>query len=111
MSDQVETAPTLDVTSDDKLWAALSYVFSPVIPIIMLLIEDKKSRSFIKFHAVQSLVIGVVLFIVVPIIATFTFGCGFILWFIMLYWAYKAYQGEVFNIPVVTDLIKGQGWV
>jgi len=72
MSDQVETAPTLDVTSDDKLWAALSYVFSPVIPIIMLLIEDKKSRSFIKFHAVQSLVIGVVLFIVVPIIATFT---------------------------------------
>lgn len=111
MSDQVETVSTPDVSSDDKLWAALSYVFSPVIPIIMLLIEDKKNRSFIKFHAVQSLVIGIVLFILVPIIATFTFGCGLILWFVMFYWAYKAYQGEIFDIPVVTNLIKGQGWV
>jgi uncharacterized membrane protein len=108
MTDQVDTT---GITSDDKLWAALSYVFSPLVPIIMLLIEDKKNRPYIKFHAVQSLVIGVVLFILVPIIATFTFGCGLVIWFIMLYWAYKAYQGQMFDIPVVTNFIKGQGWV
>ncbi len=102
---------TTSVSSDDKLWAALSYVFSPLVPIILLLMEEKKKQPFIKFHAVQSLAVGIVLIIVVPLLAMLTFGCGFIIWFIMLYWAYKAYQGEMFNIPVVTNFIKGQGWV
>ena len=50
-----------EVTSDDKLWAALSYVFAPIVGIIMLLMEDKKARPFIKFHAVQSIAVGIVL--------------------------------------------------
>jgi uncharacterized membrane protein len=108
MSDQ-PAVPS--VSSDDKLWAALSYVFSPLVPIILLLMEDKKKQPFIKFHAVQSLVIGVIIWIVVPIIAAFTFGCGLILWFVMFYWAYKAYQGVMFDIPVITNFIKSQGWV
>ncbi len=45
----------------------------------------------------------------VPILAIFTFGCGFIIWFVMLYWAYKAYQGVMFDIPVVTNFIKEPG--
>ncbi len=100
-----------DITSDDKLWAALSYAFSPLIPLILMLMDDKKERPFIKFHAVQSLVVGIILFVIVPIIAIFTLGCGSIVWFIMFYWAYKAYQGEIFDIPIITDFIKGQGWV
>lgn len=96
-----------DITSDDKLWAALSYIFSPIVPIILLLMEDKKARPFIKFHAVQSLILGVVLFLLVAV----TFGCGGILWFVMLFWAYKAYQGEAFEVPVITNLMKNQGWV
>ena len=47
-----------DVTSDDKLWAALGYPI-PIIPIIVLLMEDKKNRPFIKFHAIQSLIFNV----------------------------------------------------
>ena len=108
MSDQVETS---GVSSDDKLWAALSYVFSPLVPVILLLMEEKKKRPFIKFHAVQSLVVGIVLFIVVPIIATLTLCIGSVLWLVMFYWAYKAYQGEMFDIPIVTNFIKKQGWV
>lgn len=108
MSDQFGTP---EVTSDDKLWAALTYIFSPLIPVILLLMEEKKNRPFIRFHAVQSLAVGVVMIIAVPIIATLTLGCGSILWFIMFYWAYKAYQGEMVQIPVVTDFIKSQGWV
>ena len=107
MTDQVDTT---GVSSDDKLWAALSYVFAPLVPIILLLMEEKKNRPFIKFHAVQSLIVGIVMIIVVPIIAAFTLGCGALLWLIMLYWAYKAYQGQMFNIPVITDLVKNQGW-
>lgn len=107
MSDQISP----DVTSDDKLWAALSYVIAPIIGIIMLLMEDKKVRPYIKFHAVQSIAISIVLMIVVPIIAVPTLGCGSVLWFIMFWWAYKAYQGEEVTIPVVTDFIRNQGWV
>jgi C4-dicarboxylate transporter len=57
-----------DITSDDKLWALLSYIFSPLIPLIMLLMEDKKKRPFIKFHAVQAIVLGVVEFILYAVL-------------------------------------------
>jgi len=95
-----------EVTSDDKLWAALAYVFSPLIPIVILLMEDKKNRPFIRAHNVQALVAG----IVIVILASVTLGCLSILWFAMFYWAYKAYQGEMVNIPGITGLVKNQGW-
>lgn len=100
-----------EITSDDKLWAALGYVFAPVVGIIMLLMEDKKVRPFIKFHSVQSIAVSVIFWIVVPIIALVTFGCGSVLYFVMFWWAYKAYQGEMFEIPVITNFVKNQGWV
>lgn len=100
----------METTSDDKLWAALSYVFAPIIGIILLLMEDKKARPYIKFHAVQSIVASIILFIVVPIIAIPTFGCGSILYFIMFWWAYQAYQGQEVKIPVISDFVRNQGW-
>jgi uncharacterized membrane protein len=108
MSEQPVVAP--DATSDDKLWAALAYVFSPLVPIILLFIEEKKNRPFIKAHNAQALAAGIVMVIVVPILATFTCGIGAFLWLVMLYWAYKAYQGQYVKIPVVTDFVKNQGW-
>lgn len=104
MSDQFSAS---EVTSDDKLWAALGYIFSPVIPIIMLLIEEKKVRPFIKYHSIQS----IAAFIVIFVLATITVGCGSILILVMFYWAYKAYQGEYFEIPVLTNFMKNQGWI
>jgi len=106
--------PMSDVTSDDKLWAALSYVFAPIVGIIVLLMEDKKARPFIKFNGVQSIVASVAFWIIATIITTVTIGfgglCVPVLWLVFLYWAYQAYQGQAVNIPVVTNFIKGQGW-
>jgi len=99
--------PMMDVTSDDKLWAALAYIpfIWPFIAIIILLMEDKKSRPFIKYHAVQALSVGVAAFVL-------SFLCiGFLLFLYMLYLAYDAYQGNKTEVPVVTDFIKNQGWV
>jgi uncharacterized membrane protein len=113
-SEELMENQPMDVTSDDKLWAALSYVFAPIVGIIVLLMEDKKARPFIKFHGVQSIVASVAVWIVVAIIATVTLGigglCAPLVWLVFLYWAYKAYQGEMVNIPVVTNFIKNQGW-
>lgn len=110
----MENRPMMEVTSDDKLWAALSYALAPIVGVIVLLMEDKKSRPFVKFHAVQSIVASVAVWVVVMVIATVTFGiggfCAPLVWIVFLYWAYKAYQGESVNIPVVSDFIRNQGW-
>ena len=101
-----------EITDDDKLWAALTYVFTPLIPIILMLMEDKKDRPFIKAHNAQALAWGVVLWVVTFILSFVLIGicvglAGFAL---QLYWGYKAYQGEYINIPVITDFVKNQGW-
>ena len=112
MSQEPMNEPMTDITSDDKLWAALGYAIG-LIAIIVLLMEDKKNRPFIKFHAVQSIALYVVYIIISIILGVTVVGaiCAPILWFVFLYWAYKAYQGEMFEVPVVTNFIKGQGWV
>ncbi len=99
-----------EITSDDKLWAALAYFFSPITPIIIMLMDDKKDRPFIKAHNAQALVLGILMTVILPVVATLTLGCGAIIGLIMWYWAYKAYQGEYIKIPVVTDFVKNQGW-
>jgi len=93
-----------EITSDDKLWAALAYVFSPLVPIILMLMEDKKSRPFIKAHNAQALILGIIT------ILTSGFCVGLLVWVYQLYLAYKAYQGEYANVPVISDFVKNQGW-
>jgi uncharacterized membrane protein len=94
-----------DITSDDKLWAALGYII-PIIAIVVLFMEDKKNRPYVKFNAVQSIVASVVL----SILATVTFGCGSILFLALFWWAYQAYQGQDVRIPMISDFIRNQGW-
>jgi uncharacterized membrane protein len=97
-------------TSDDKLFAALAYVFSPIVPILILFLEDKKNRPFIRAHNVQAMVAGIILAVVLSFLAVFTCGVSTLGWLVMFYWAYKANQGELIEIPVITDFVKGQGW-
>lgn len=110
MSDQ--DIPTLDVTSDDKLWALLSYLLTPVVPIIVLLMEDKKQRPFIKAHYMQALVLGIVLWVINFLLSFILIGiCTSILTLVLLiYYGVKAYRGEIIEIPVVTNFVKNQGW-
>ena len=103
-----------EITSDDKLWAALGYPI-PILPIIVLLMEEKKNRPFIKFHAVQSLAFNVAVWVIIFILSLVTFGigavCAPILWLVTLWPAYEAYQGKYLELPVITNFIKNQGWV
>ena len=95
-----------EVTSDDKLWALLSYLF-PIIAIVVLFMEDKKARPFIKFHAVQAIAVTIAL----TIISAVTLGCGGILFLAMIWWGIEAYNGKMVEIPFITNFIKNQGWV
>jgi len=112
------------ITSDDKLWAALGYPIV-IIAVVMLLLEDKKKRPFIKFHAIQAIALNVVLWVVwiifailIGIIAAVTLGIGSILgciypitWLLLIWPAILAFQGQTFDIPVITKFLRGQHWV
>jgi len=94
------------ISHDDRIWAAMAYAFSPVLPIIIFLLEEQKDKPFIKAHLTQAFILGLFYVFIVAI----TLGCGSILWVLMLYFAFKAYQGELIEIPLVSDFAKAQGW-
>ncbi|MGB5933511.1 MAG: DUF4870 domain-containing protein [Anaerolineae bacterium] len=118
--------PTEEITENDKLMAALSYIIVAIVPLIILLSENLKDRPYQRYHAITSLALMVVFIIYEAVISLFYCGAtvitggilGLCLWIVFfvpfipaLYYAYLAYQGQYFDIPVVTDFIKNQGWV
>ncbi len=124
-----EERPTTD---NDKLLAAIAYIFWP-LAVIILVSEANRERPFQRYHAVQSLGLDVVIAVVYVFFACFygiivaiasaiadflgaMLSCLAVpFWLIpaaVLFWfAYRAYQGEKFEIPVLTEFIQGQGWL
>jgi len=102
-----EQPVTTDLTQDDKLWALLSWLFWPVA-LIMLLMDDKKNRPFIKYNAVLSLAYTVPMYV----IGTITVGCLLLIGGIYaIVLAVQAFQGQWVKVPFLTDFVKKQGWV
>jgi len=101
-----------EITSNDKLMAALSYPIG-IVAIVILLVEDMKSRPFQKYHAVQALAVNVVLIVLSVVLGwTVILACvPLLLWLVTFYWAYLAYQGQYFDIPGLTPFLKSQGWL
>ena len=104
MAEEMEAMPGGEVTQDDKLWALLSYIFCPLIGIIVLLLEDKKNRPFIKYNAWVSIILGVLVIIL-------SWACiGILVWFYAIYLGIKSYGGEWVEVPVISDFVRNQGW-
>jgi len=115
MTEQIpvsQSISTEEPSSDDRLWALLAYILSPIVPIIALLMEEKKSRPYIRFHSVQALVLGVInLVLGLVLSATIVLACiPLFIWLYMIYLGVLAYQGKPFTVPFLTDFIKKQGW-
>lgn len=113
------TAPSTSSTTGlaDNLAGALAYVLGPISGIFFLVVE-KQSR-FVRFHAMQSLLVGVLLIIVnfvlnvlnavlvrIPLIGwLFALGlamvvglASLVLWLALMY---AAYQGKEWELPVI----------
>ncbi len=112
MTEQPEPMTSTEVTSDDKLWALLAYIFSPIVPIILLLMKDKKDRPFIRAHNAQALILGIIEFILYAVIGWTLVGMcvPLLLWVAMIYWGIQAYQGKEVTVPVITNFVRNQGW-
>lgn len=102
-----------NITSEDKTWALLAWIFSPLVPIILLFIEDKKNRPFLKAHYPQSLAFVIVAWLISGLL-TPVVGIGCVTWIaamvFQIIWGIKAYNGGYVQIPFLTDFIKKQGW-
>jgi uncharacterized protein len=112
MTEEIETPDV--ITDDDKLWALLGWIFAPVIPFIVLLLEDKKARPFIRYNAMQGLVAGIVA-VVLSIILGIIIPCigslgGVAIWIYLIYLGIQAFGGKWVEVPVLTDFTKKQGW-
>ena len=83
---------------------ALAYVLGPITGVIFLILEKDK---FVRFHAMQSIVVfatlfvlqwilglTIILLILVPLVGILTF----VLWLVLIY---KAWMGEEWEMPVL----------
>jgi len=112
MTEQPEPMMSPDVTSDDKLWALLSYIpiLVPWLSIIFLLfLEDRAKRPFLRYHLIQALAWGVVWVLSSVVIVGVCLSPLAII--ASIYFAIQAYQGQYFTIPLLTDFLKSRGWL
>lgn len=88
---------------------ALAYVLGPITGIVFLVIEKD---PFVRFHAMQSTVVFVALFVLQWVfgitIVLFPLSAllgivSFALWLILIY---KAWQGEEWEVPVLGKIAK-----
>jgi uncharacterized membrane protein len=94
---------------DQNLAGALCYVLTWLTGIIFLVIE--KDNKFVRFHAVQSIVVfGAITILqiilwIIPfigwIIAILLSIVTFILWIFLMY---KAYQGQTYKLPIAGNI-------
>ncbi len=89
-----------------NLAGLLCYLLGWVTGIIFLVLEPE--NKFVRFHAIQSIIVFGVLSVLTWIFGLFVWGfaaflgaLGFILWIILMV---KAYQGERFRIPIAGDI-------
>ena len=109
---QQPTSP-IDSSSDDRLWALLAYILSPLVPIIILIMADKRERPFLKAHNIQALILGLLISLISGILSP-VLGIGCVVWIVgivyEIYLGLKANKGELVEIPVISNFVRQQGW-
>lgn len=89
--------------------AALAYLLGPITGVVFFIIGKDK---FVKFHAMQSIVVFTALFllqmvmgitIVLALFIPIVMLVGFILWLLLIY---KAWQGEEWEVPFLGKYVR-----
>jgi len=98
---------------DENIAGLLCYVIGWITGIVFLVLE--KENQFVRFHALQSILTFLPLFVIVwllrwiPFVGWVLAGLVwiliFILWIILMF---KAYRGEKYKLPIVGDIAEKQ---
>ncbi len=103
--------------SNEHMMGAVAYLLGPITGILLLVSEKK--NTFIRFHAMQSVVtfggillvhialaiIPVLGWIVLIVLAPILYIGGFVLWIVLMW---KAYNGEHYKLPYFGDFAEKQ---
>ena len=94
-----------------KILAAVGYLVG-IVALIALLIEPYKNERFVKHHAVQALAVWVGWILVsviaaIPVIGWIVSAVGWVALLIFsIMGAVKAFQSEMWEMPVVYNIVK-----
>lgn len=94
---------------EENVEAVLCYLLGFVTGIVFFVLE--KESEFVRFHAMQSIIVFLGIFVLQWILAFIPFIgfmiswllglIGLVLWILLMV---KAYQGERFKVPIAGDL-------
>lgn len=91
---------------EENFEAVLCYLFFWVSGLIFYFVEDK--NKFIRFHAMQSILVFLPLMIFAMIFSFFLVWIGWLFWgLVFVIWLVlmiKAYQNQKFKLPIVGDI-------
>ncbi|MCX9084601.1 MAG: DUF4870 domain-containing protein [Candidatus Methanoperedens sp.] len=98
---------------DENIEGLLCYVLGFITGILFLVLE--KDNKFVRFHAMQSIVTFLAFFVIsmvigiIPILGWILSSLmglvGLVLWLLLML---KAYQGEMYKLPIAGDLAEKQ---
>ena len=98
----------------DNVAGLLAYLFVPAI--VFLVVEPYNKKPFIRFHSFQSIFLAlawfavdvVVGFVLVPFMWMFAHMLlsllGLVMFVLWLFLMFKAYQGQMFKLPIIGDM-------
>lgn len=101
MANKLEPIGKSSTGMDENIAALVAVLFFPITSIIFYFIE--KDSKFVKFHALQSAIFGVPIFILSVVLSCIGIGVilgllQMVVWIILMI---KTYQGEWFELPVI----------
>ena len=98
---------------DENVASFLCYLFGFITGIVFLVVEKKS--SFVKFHAMQSTITFLSLFVIsiilgwIPIIGLLVFPIWILTLILWLLLMIKALRGERYSLPIVGKMAEEKG--
>jgi uncharacterized membrane protein len=83
-----------------------TYFFTWLSGIVVYLFINKKEDAYLKFHALQAILLGIAIFVVFWIPIPFFPILSLILWIYGLYVGYEASQGNDIEMPIIGEFVK-----
>lgn len=102
------------VSSEEKLWGALTYIIGILMPLFVLLTDKKESR-FLRFHSYQSLflsaamvvfyiglaILNLIVGLIAGLLALLLLPLYFLPVLVLLFMAWQAFQGKPYRLPLL----------
>lgn len=115
-----EETKSVEKTGPNYTNQILCWVFAPITSLIWMNDADKDLQKHAKvtlYFGLASVVIYILVFVISTIVSFITFGCGSLLYCLAMIWwildivvrimgAVKASKGELFEIPVISGMVK-----